>query len=99
MVTTFCRYMFHGTKKVMERRNEWETVIKELDACYLFRKLALYLCEWDLTENALKERLDRLVVNGEPERAAAMALFNNKLNWTISILSGLQNSPKTKDFG
>lgn len=65
----------------------------------MFRKLSLHLCEWDLGEDALRERLDRLVINGEPERAAAMALFNNRLSWTIEILSGLQNSPNVKNFG
>lgn len=56
---------------------------------YLFyRSLALYLCDWDLNEMQLVERLQKMASNGEPERAAAMALFHNKLNLTINILSG-----------
>lgn len=61
------------------------------------RKLALYLCDWDLTDTALTERLQKLVGDGEPERAAAMALFHNKLKLTIDILSGALNKSMHTD--
>ena len=61
---------------------------------FISRQLALHLCDWDVTEAALALRLSKLSSDGEPERAAAMALFNNKLSWTIDILSGAQNFVK-----
>jgi len=59
-----------------------------LICCFIFsyRKLALFLCDWDITEENLRERLHRLVTNNQTERAAAMALFHNKLDLTIEIL-------------
>ena len=64
----------------------------------LFRKLALSLCEWDVTDEGLKERLDRLVQNNEVERAAALALFHNKLDWTIEYLSSGQQITQKKGW-
>ena len=64
----------------------------------LFRKLALSLCEWDVTDEGLKERLDRLVQNNEVERAAALALFHNKLDWTIEYLSSGQQIAQKKGW-
>lgn len=51
------------------------------------RKLALILCSWDLTSNDMELKLKKLCQDGEPERAAAMALFHNKLSFAINILS------------
>ena len=48
----------------------------------------MYLCDWDLNETELVKRLQTIASDGEPERAAAMALFHNKLKLTINILSG-----------
>ena len=61
----------------------------------MYRQLALHLCDWDLSESALVDRLNRMAADGEPERAAAMALFNNKLSLTINILSGSHATGKT----
>uniref|UniRef100_A0A7M5WX31 WD repeat protein mio zinc-ribbon like domain-containing protein n=2 Tax=Clytia hemisphaerica TaxID=252671 RepID=A0A7M5WX31_9CNID len=58
------------------------------------RKLALFLCEWDVTDETLRERLDQLVAKNEIERAAAVALFHNKLDWTIDILGSTQANQK-----
>jgi len=52
------------------------------------RKLALQLCRWDFTGNSLNEHISRLEQNGEYERAAATALFNNQMRLAINILSG-----------
>ena len=62
----------------------------------IYRTSALKLCDWDISETNLKDRLYKLAVEGEPERAAAMALFNNKLHLTIDLLSftPLQSSKK-----
>lgn len=60
------------------------------------RNLAMHLCDWDLSEQSLFERLNKLSADGEPERAAAMALFSNKMSWTIDILSGASSGKKKK---
>jgi len=52
------------------------------------RRVALQLCDWDLNDQVLGDRLSKLCNDGEIERAAAMALFNKKINWAIDILSG-----------
>ena len=55
---------------------------------HFYRTLALNLCDWGLNEEQLVKRLQAIASNGELERAAAMALFHNKLKLTINILSG-----------
>lgn len=47
----------------------------------------------------LVERLQKMASNGEPERAAAMALFHNKLKLTINILSGVNSKLNKFDAG
>ena len=72
----------------------FQTLRNSLLTVLHFRKLAIFLCDWDLSEQALFERLSKLSADGERERAAAIALFANKLNWTIDILSGTNSDSK-----
>nr|XP_058964529.1 GATOR complex protein MIOS-like [Pocillopora verrucosa] len=53
------------------------------------RKLALSLCGWDFKSsgNTLADFLNKLQSSGQYERAAAVALFNNKIRDAIEILS------------
>ncbi|XP_065666552.1 GATOR2 complex protein MIOS-B isoform X2 [Hydra vulgaris] len=51
------------------------------------RTSALKLCDWDVGEAQIKDKLYKLTIDGEPERAAAMALFNNRLHLAIELLS------------
>lgn len=53
------------------------------------RKLALSLCGWDFKSTGvpLAEFLKELQLCGQHERAAAVALFNNKIREAIDILS------------
>lgn len=53
------------------------------------RKLALSLCGWDFKSagKPLSEFLEELQTSGQQERAAAVALFNNKIRDAIKILS------------
>ncbi|XP_078376457.1 GATOR2 complex protein MIOS-B-like isoform X2 [Oculina patagonica] len=56
------------------------------------RKLALSLCGWDFKSAGvpLTEYLKELQASGQHERAAAVALFNNKIKEAIAILSSQQ---------
>lgn len=65
------------------------------------RKLALSLCGWDFESAgvSLMEFLEELQLCGQQERAAAVALFNNKIKEAIDILSSpkIHNNISAKD--
>ncbi|PFX28431.1 WD repeat-containing protein mio [Stylophora pistillata] len=65
------------------------------------RKLALSLCGWDFkgSGNMLADFLNELQSSGQHERAAAVALFNNKIRDAIEILSSQGSNNKIGSKG
>ncbi|KAJ7386639.1 hypothetical protein OS493_006624 [Desmophyllum pertusum] len=65
------------------------------------RKLALSLCGWDFKSAGvpLMEFLKELQSSGQHERAAAVALFNNKIREAIDILSSQRANNNTEARG
>jgi len=63
-----------------------------LICCFIFsyRKLALFLCDWDITEENLRERLHRLVTNNQTERAEQWHCFTINLTWQLKYWEILQ---------